>query len=168
MQSRRDILKAFGTTFAASATLSLSAQARSLKAFVSGSTSDAPWALLNPLQVGSAVGKGWSIRKLSPVRGGSSVMTLSHGVHGEARIHICARNGEGQGLSQTRLLDFVLMDGGDGNLRTNEGLARVVKGIANRVAKNEVCAVDTSTLDAMSGMLTHDERKALFGPENIL
>ena len=61
----------------------------------------------------------------------------------------------------------VLMDGGDGNLRTNEGLARVVKGIANRAAKNEVCA-DNSTLDAMSGMLTHDERKALFGPENIL
>ena len=168
MQSRRDILKAFGTTLAASATLSLSAQARSLKAFVSGTTSDAPWALLSPLKLGASVGKGWSIRKLSTVKGGAAVMTLSHGVHGEARIHICAHRGKGQGLSQTRLLDFVLMDGGDGNLRTNEGLARVVKGIADRVAKNEVCAVDNSILDAMSGMLTHDERMALFGPENIL
>ena len=124
--------------------------------------------LLNPLKLGSSVGKGWSIRKLTAVRSGSSVLTLSHGVHGEARIHICARSGAGNGLSQTLLLDFVLMDGGDGNLRTNEGLARVVKGIANRVAKNEVCAVDSSTLDAMSRMLTHDERKAIFGPENIL
>ena len=168
MQSRRDILKAFGTTLAASATFSRSAQARSLKAFVSGTTADAPWSLLDPLKVGSSVGKGWSMNALSTVRGGSAVMTLSHGVHGDARVHICALRGQGQGLSQTRLLDFVLMDGGDGNLRTNEGLARVVKGIANRVAKNEVCAVDTSTLDAMSGMLSHDERMALFGPENIL
>ena len=168
MQSRRDILKAFGTTLAASATLGVSAQAQSLHAFVSGTASEAPWALLAPLSKGASVGKGWTLSALSPVRAGASVLTLKHARHGTARVHICAHQGKGQGLSQTRLLDFVLMDGGNGAIRTNEDLARVVKGISKRVAKNEVCAVDKVTLDAMSGMLTHDERMALFGPENIL
>ena len=168
MQSRRDILKAFGTTFAASATLGFSAQAKSLHAFVAGKGSAAPWALLAPLSKGSSVGKGWQIANLTAVRGGASVLSLRHARYGEARVHICALNGPAQGLSHTRLLDFVLMDGGNGNLRTNEGLARVVAGIAQKVAQNEVCALDIASLDALSGMLTHNERVAVFGPENLL
>ena len=169
MQSRRDILKAFGTTVVASATgFSIAAQASTLRAFASGSNAEAPWCLLTPLQLGASVGKGWRLKHLAPVKNGASVLTLNHAVHGSARVHICARNGTSHGLTHTRLLDLVLMDGGNGNRRTKEDLARVVTGIAKRIGKNEVCAVDEKTLDAMSSMLTHDERMALYGPENLL
>ena len=49
-----------------------------------------------------------------------------------------------------------------------ENLARVITGIAKRIGKNEVCAVDDGMLDAMTSMLTHEERMALYGPENLL
>jgi len=60
------------------------------------------------------------------------------------------------------------MDGGDGQRPTTESLARVVTGIAKRIAKNELGTVDGATLDAMARMLTHEERKAFYGPENLL
>ena len=43
-----------------------------------------------------------------------------------------------------------------------------MQGIAKRIAKNELGAVEDGTLDAMTRMLTHTERMALYGPENIL
>jgi hypothetical protein len=49
------------------------------------------------------------------------------------------------------------MDGGDGAEPTHEGLARVVIGIAKCIVKNELGAVDESTLDVMARMLTHEE-----------
>ena len=58
--------------------------------------------------------------------------------HGTARVHICARGGQGAGLTHSHLLDFVLMDGGDGDKRTQENLGRVIMGLAKRVAKNEL------------------------------
>ena len=169
MQSRRDILKAFGTTVVASATgFSFAAQAATLRAFADGSNADAPWSLLAPLELGMSVGKGWNIQQLAPVVNGASIMTLSHAVHGSARVHICARGAASHGLTHTQFLDLVLMDGGNGNRRTMENLARVITGIAKRIGKNEVCAVDDGMLDAMTSMLTHEERMALYGPENLL
>jgi hypothetical protein len=170
MQSRRDLLKAFGTTLIASSTGlgAFQAHAATLAAFATGQSGDAPWCLMAPLQAGANVGKGWRLSALGPVQSGASIMTLTHPVHGQARVHICARIGTGVGLSSTHLLDLVLMDGGDGQDRTPEGLARVVKGISKRIAKNELCAVDSKSLDSMSKMLTHDQRMARFGPENLL
>jgi hypothetical protein len=170
MQSRRDILKAFGTTAVASASGlgAFRAHAASLHAFTTGISAEAPWCLMAPLTKGESLGKGWRLSDLTPVKSGASIMTLSHLVQGQARIHICARVGRSRGLSHTHLLDLVLMDGANGERRTQEGLARVVKGIAKRIAKNELCAVDDTTIDSMSKMMSHDQRRALFGPENLL
>ena len=84
------------------------------------------------------------------------------------RFLVCARGGSGSGLTHTNILDFVLMDGGDGDKRTQENLGRVIMGIAKRVSKNELEALDDEAMDAMSRMLTHEERMALFGPENLI
>jgi hypothetical protein len=174
MQSRRDILKAVGTGVAGAAVVTTAgvsatkARAASLKAFAEGGGSGAPWCLLSPLRKGASVGKGWRLDNLSEVRAGASVLSLVHPQRGTARVHLCARHDGETGLTHSHLLDLRLMDGGDGAEPTHEGLARVVTGIAKRIAKNELGAVDESTLDAMARMLTHEERKALFGPENLL
>ena len=60
------------------------------------------------------------------------------------------------------------MDGGDGDKRTDENLGRVIRTMAKRIAKNELGAIDSSTLDSMARMLTHNERLALYGPEKLL
>jgi hypothetical protein len=60
------------------------------------------------------------------------------------------------------------MDGGNGDKRTQENLGRVILGIAKRISTNELGSVDEVTIDAMSKMLTHDERMALYGPENLI
>jgi hypothetical protein len=170
MQSRRDLLKAFGTTAVASASGlgAFRAHAASLKAFATGVSAEAPWCLMAPLTKGESLGKGWRLANLSAVKSGAAIMTLNHPSQGQARIHICALAGPSRGLTHTHLLDLVLMDGANGERRTQEGLARVVKGISNRIAKNELCAVDETTIDSMSRMLSHDQRRALFGPENLL
>jgi len=174
MQSRRDLLKAVstgitGAALATSAGLSPSiVRAASLRAFATLGGGDSPWCLIAPLTKGSNVGKGWRIKDLSALQAGASILTLQHPSRGTARIHICARRGGGHGLTHTHLLDLILMDGGAGDLQTQEGLARVVTGIGKRIAKNELGAVDEETLDAMSRMLTHKERMAIFGPENLL
>jgi hypothetical protein len=166
MQSRRDILKALGTTAAASAT-GYAGSKFALQSFISGS-GDAPIALLAPLTIGASVGGGWSIADLGPVKDGASVLTLTSPVAGEARVHICARNGAATGLAKTNLLDLVLMDGGNGNDPTRESLARVVTGIARRIAKNELDIESEENLDEIAKMMSHDERMAILGPENLI
>jgi len=175
MQSRRDVLKVMGSTVAgatlvtgATGVASSSARASMLRTFASGGSGEAPWCLMEPIAQGMCVGKGWSVAKLSPVQKGASVLTLSHLVHGDAQVHICARRGPNSGLTHSHLLDIVLMDGGNGNKRTQENLGRVIKGIAQRISKNELGSVDEHTIDAMSRMLTHEERMALYGPENLI
>jgi len=175
MQTRRELLKNMGTTVAGATLVSgatglatNSARASMLRAFASGGQGEAPWCLMQPLEKNMCVGKGWSLSSLSGVKDGASVLTLGHPLHGTARVHICARRGDSAGLTHSHLLDFVLMDGGNGNKRTQENLGRIITGIAERVSKNELGSVDSDTLDAMSRMLTHEERMALFGPENLI
>jgi hypothetical protein len=144
------------------------AQAASLRAFAEGGSADAPWPLLSPLAPGKSAGKGWTATDLDPVRNGASVLTLTHRNGATARVHLCARRGPATGVARTHLLDLVLMDGGDGDKRTNEDLGRVLRSMAKRVARNELSAVDNTTLDSMARMLTHNERLALYGPERLL
>src|SRR5205814_5668884 len=51
-----------------------------------------PWELLRPLVAGSAVGHGWRLVDLSPVRHGSCVVTLDN-ARGRARRGPLCRNG---------------------------------------------------------------------------
>lgn len=174
MQSRRDLLKKLGAGVAGAAVVTTStlsvkeAQAASLRAFAEGGSSDAPWPLLAPLEPGKSVGQGWTATELSPVRSGASILTLTHRDGHAARVHICARRGPATGVARTHLLDLVLMDGGDGDKRTDEGLGRVLRTMAKRVSKTELAAIDSTTLDSMARMLTHTERLALYGPERLL
>ena len=174
MQSRRDLLKKLGTGVAgaavmANAGLSIKdAQAASLRAFAARGSADAPWPLLSPIAPGKSAGRGWTATDLTPVREGAAILTLTHRGGQTARVHICARHGAATGVARTHLLDLVLMDGGDGDKRTDEGLGRVLTTLAKRVEKNELSAIDGTTLDSMSRMLTHNERLALYGPEKLL
>ena len=173
MRSRRELLKQVGAGVAGSAVLvgtaarSKAARASCLRAFASGGSSSAPWALLTPLSPDKPVGRGWSLTDLSPVRRGASVLTLTHRDGAEARVHICARLDHATGIANTHLLDLVLMDGGNGAKATDESLGRVIRTLAKRIARNELKTVDSSLLSDMSRMLTHQERMALFGPENL-
>jgi len=174
MQSRRDMLKKLGLTVAGAAvatgaTLATKeAQAASLRAFAEGGSGAAPWPLLTPVAPGKPAGRGWTATHLSAVRDGASILTLTHNTGATARVHICARRGPATGVARTNLLDLVLMDGGDGDKATEEGLGRVIRTMAKRVARNELGAIDNQTLDNMARMLTHNERLALYGPENLL
>jgi hypothetical protein len=173
MRSRREILKQFSTVVAGSAVLAGSAastkaaRAASMRAFASGGTSSAPWGLLAPIAPGHAVGRGWKVTDLSAVRAGASILTLTHRDGRTGRIHICAQQGKSAGVARTHLLDLVLMDGGDGDKRTDESLGRVIRSLAKRIARNELGTVDRATLEDMARMLPHTERMALFGPENL-
>ena len=172
MQSRRHLLKNLGIGAAAAAAgagtvkVAQAAHAGTLEAFASGgATRVAPWWLLAPLGKGSAVGRGWVVESLSPVERGAAVLQLAHHGGEIARVHVCAHSGAPRGLASTVLFDLVLMDGGQGDLRTPEGLGRALLGVAARIRRNEV--LGESDLDSVARMLTHGERKELFGPESL-
>ena len=71
MTSRRDVIRSLGIGTAAvvSATASVTAVVSpSLHAFThAGATAGSPWWILAPLQVGSGIGKGWSIAALTGI-----------------------------------------------------------------------------------------------------
>ena len=174
MPSRRDLLKVLGTSVASTAVVGAAhlkpeqTRLAILQLIASGGFGASPWCLLAPLSAGDSLGKGWSMHALGPVEGGAAVLQLKNRDGRIARIHICARQGSSAGLTHTHLLDLVLMDGGDGSKQTDERLARVISGLAKRMARNELAAIDPQTLDAMSRMLTHEQRMAVYGPETLI
>jgi hypothetical protein len=116
-----------------------------------------PWELLRPLVAGSAVGHGWRLVDLSPVRHGSSVVTLENARGRARRVHLCRNDGTPQGIIYTRRLDLVLMNEGNGDLPTEEGLAQAVAALAHVVAANE-----TTGPDQLAELLPHAERVQRF------
>lgn len=97
----------------------------------------APWALFAPLRVGATVVGGWQVAELGDVVDGACVLTLRHTGGRTARIHICRNDGTPQGLVHTEALDFVVMNGGAGDLPTDETLAQAVAAVAHAAAANE-------------------------------
>jgi len=167
MTSRRDLLKKLGLGMTAVSVGTVTAHGETLSAFVSGNSIDeAPWWLLAPLKLGSNVGKGWVISALKPVVDGASVLTLKHFDGVVYNVHICGHIGHTKGLAHTTLLDLVLMDGGQGDKRTNEALGRVLFGIAKRIHHNEL--ETQAELDDIARLQTHDERVGRYGPENLV
>jgi hypothetical protein len=172
MQSRRNLLKNIGMGAAAAAAgagtvkVAQAAHMGTMEAFASGgSTRSAPWWLVSPLRQGSAVGKGWTVQSLSSVERGAAVLELAHHDGELARVHFCAHAGAPKGLASTVLFDLVLMDGGQGDAPTPEGLGRALMGVASRVRRNEL--VGETDLKSVSRMLTHAERVELYGPESL-
>lgn len=96
-----------------------------------------PWALLQPLALGSAVTHGWRVAELSGVADGSCVLTLQNERGRAHRIHLCRNDGRPQGLVHTSRFDLLVMNGGQGDLPTDEGLAQAVAEVAHVLAANE-------------------------------
>ena len=162
--SRRGVLRSLvmGAAVAASGTAVAAAKRQRPFAVDGGS---APWELIYPLSPGARLAGGWLVQSLSQVRKGASILTLQHPQHGEASIHVCAHDGQPQGVASTAMLDLVIMDGRDGDQPTNERLGRVIMDIASRIRKNETS--DTADLRTLSRMMPHNARIDAYGPENL-
>jgi len=111
--------------------------AKSEAATASVPSTPPPWELIQPLKLGSTVAFGWRIAGLTGAADGAAVVTLQ-GKRGRThRVHICRNDGKPQGLVYTRQFDLVVMNGGQGDLPTEEGFARAVAELGHVLASNE-------------------------------
>ncbi len=97
----------------------------------------APWGILAPLAVGSALNSDWKVAGLTAIESGSSVLTLANNRGREHRIHLCRNDGRPQGLVYTESFDLVVMNGGRGDLPTEENFGQAVATVAHAIAANE-------------------------------
>ena len=125
----------------------------------------APWWLISPLTVGSALAFGWYVGGLSNVVRGASVLTLKHSTGKSVRLHLCGYDSTPRGVAHTGLVDIVLMDGSFGDSKTEERVGRIILGIAKMIANNELNP--NGDLFPLAEMISHDERKELYGPETL-
>jgi len=149
--------QARGTTDAVTGGDELSAPAATTAAAAAASAPP-PWELLAPLQAGAALGHGGLGAELSPVEAGTCVLTLAHAGGRTHRVHLCRNAGAPAGLVHTAEIDLLVMNGGAGELPTDEGLAQAVAAVAHAVARNESAA-----RVAQVGLLAHAERVARYG-----
>jgi hypothetical protein len=97
----------------------------------------APWGLLAPLTAGAALSHGWRVAELTGVESGSCVLTLQNERGRTHRIHLCRNDGHPLGLVHTKHCDLLVMNGGGGELPTEEGIAQAVADVARALAANE-------------------------------
>jgi len=116
-----------------------------------------PWELLSPLVAGATVGHGWRVTELSAVTNGSCVLTLENARGRAHRVHLCGNAGSPQGLVFTNHLDLVVMNGGQGDLPTDEGFAQAVAAVAHVLASNE-----RGEAEVLATLLPHAERVSRF------
>ena len=117
-----------------------------------------PWELLRPLALGSMVAHGWRVAELSGIEAGSCVLTLQNGRGRMHRVHLCGNDGRPQGIVYTRKFDLVVMNGGQGDLPTEEGLAQAVAEVAHVVAANE----GSGQQQLAAALMPHAERVRVF------
>jgi hypothetical protein len=176
MDTRRSVLKKMlvGTAAATAVPGTASAAAEAVHEGVRGleaagfvlPTGPAPWWLFAPIDLGTPLKYGWYVAGLSRVEKGAAVLTLAHASGRKARVHLCAHDGKPQGLTHTKLVDLVLMDGGSGSFRTDEKLGRVILGLAERIRRNETRP--EGDLSPVARMMTHDERVEAYGPDTLV
>lgn len=120
-------------------------------------TAPAPWSLLQPLAVGSAVAHGWRVAGFSGVVDGSCVLTLENERGRNQRVHLCRNAGQPQGIVHTEAVDMLVMNGGQGDLATDESFAQAVAEVAHVVAANE-----RREATVVASLMSHDERLRRF------
>jgi hypothetical protein len=121
-----------------------------------------PWDLIRPLHLGSAVGFGWHVANLTGTVDGSAVLTLENKRGRSHRVHICRNDGDPQGLVHTRRFDLVVMNGGRGDLPTEESFAHAVAEIAHVLATREN---DRRQAPVLAALMPQSERLRRFaGP----
>ena len=117
------------------------------------------WEILSPLAMGSIVTQGWRVSGLTGVANGSCVVTLENERGRSHRVHICRNDGRPQGLVYTKQFDLLVMNGGLGDLPTEEGFAQAVAEVAHALAANE----GRRELEPVTtAMLSHAERMERF------
>jgi len=122
----------------------------------------APWRLLRPLKMGSAVAHGWRVAGLTGVVDGACVLTLQNQRGRTHRVHLCRNDGRPHGLVYTQRFDLLVMNGGVGDLPTEEGLAQAVAEVAHVLAANEG---EGRHAPVVTALLPHAERVRRFaGP----
>jgi hypothetical protein len=75
------------------------------------------------------------------------------------RIHLCRNDGQPQGVVYTRRFDLLVMNGGAGEMPTEEGLAQAVAAVAHAVAANEAAE---PVEQLASALLPQSERVARY------
>ncbi len=116
-----------------------------------------PWEMLRPLAQGAAVAHGWRVAGLSGIEHGACVLTLENERGRTHRIHLCRNDGRPQGLVFTERVDLVVMNGGQGDQPTEEGLAQALAKVAHVLAANENRHAPT-----VAALLPQAERAQLF------
>jgi len=118
-----------------------------------GSAGEAPWWLVHPFGPGADLGLGWRLVTLFPPVEGAVTVTLAHEDGRAARIDLSLIEGSPKGPARSEFVDFIVMDGGDGQRPMEESLGRVVRRLAEAVTANE--SADLATL---SRLLPHADR----------
>jgi hypothetical protein len=122
-----------------------------------------PWELLHPLTVGSVVAHGWRVAELSGPLDGACVLTLQNERGRMQRVHVCRNDGRPRGLVYTKRFDLVVMNGGQGDLSTEEGFAQAVAAVSHVLAANEGAWGENAIVTAL---LPHDERLRQFADDS--
>ncbi len=117
----------------------------------------APWEILQPLTVGSTVASGWTIAALTGAVNGSCVVTLENDRGRQNRVHICRNDGNPNGIVYTRDFDLLAMNGGKGDLPTEESFARAIAELAHVLAANE------GSTTVVASLMPHAERLSMCG-----
>lgn len=117
----------------------------------------APWEILKPLAVGSTVASGWKIAALTGAVNGSCVVTLENDRGRQNRVHICRNDGNPSGIVYTRDFDLLAMNGGKGDLPTEESFARAIAELAHVLAANE------GSTTVVASLMPHADRLSMCG-----
>lgn len=129
----------------------------------SASVAPPPWGLFRPLAVGTLLAHGWRLSDVSAPIDGACVVTLQNERGRVQRVHVCRNDGRPRGLVYTSRLDLVVMNGGEGDLETEENMAQAVAEISRVLAANEGDAANRTVIDAL---LPHAERLQQFSDAN--
>jgi hypothetical protein len=114
--------------------------------------------------MGSEVANGWRVAGLTGAVDGSCVVTLQNERGRALRVHVCRNDGRPQGLVYTRRFDLVVMNGGQGDLPTEEGFAQAVAELAHVLAANEV---DPRQASVVAALMPHSERVHQFSDRRL-
>jgi hypothetical protein len=109
--------------------------------------------------MGSAVTRDWRVAGLTGVVDGACVLTLQNRRGRMHRVHLCRNDGRPRGLVYTERYDLVVMNGGQGDLPTEEGLGQAVARVAHVLAANER---DRRHEPVVAALLPHAERVERF------
>ena len=129
MESRRAFLRAtvFGVV----------AVAAGVPRGAAAAVGEPPLWLIAPFEPGHDLGLGWSLLRVHPPVEGAVTLHLVHAGGRNARVDLSLREGPPKGPASTDMIDFIVMDGGNGRAPMEESLGRVVRRLAAAVAENE-------------------------------